>query len=496
MSEYKIKPGGMHEKFLASRNKIQIIGGGFGNGKTAASVVKGIKLAKDYPGCNGFIGMATYKQLNDTIREEFYKWIPHSWVKRWPTMADNTLIMTNGSKINFRYIQQKGKSSGDGQTSSNLLSATYDWAIVDQIENPAIGYKDFLDLLGRLRGSAKYKGTDQSMPATGPRWLILTANPAFNWVFHKLIKPMTLYRDTGELSPDLIVDPNTNLPLIDLFEASTYENKHNLEGDFITTLEAAYKGQFRDRYLGGEWGAFEGLVYPTFKAKYHMLPHKEIMQYLYRMKNMGITLQAIQGYDFGLAVPSAFLFGFITPEGIPVFVDGFYRPSKDPSFDALEIQQIHGKYFPYIDIDNFIMADPAIFKRNIFKTAGKGATTIASIFMNDYDLLVKRGQNDIKSGIAKINSYLNVDTVHCPITGKPNSPAIRFSSQLGFIADEFGSYFWKMGDNSERVDTPMDKNDHGMDALKYSFSVLPDSSTLFFNNNHFLNLQREVRTYG
>lgn len=483
MAQYQVKPGGMHEKFLRSRNKIQIIGGGFGNGKSAASCVKAIMIAKDYPGCNGIVAMATYAQLNDTIRKEFYKWIPHAAVERWPSISNNTLYMKNGSMINFRYLQQKGRQSADGQTSSNLLSATYDFAVVDQIENPSITYKDFLDLLGRMRGSTKYRGKDNTMPETGPRWVILTANPAFNWVFHKLIKPMELWKRTGEIHPDLIVDPDTHKPLIDLFEASTYENKHNLEPDFIKTLEAAYTGQFRDRYLGGEWGAFEGLIYASFSPDLHMVNQDDIMRFLFKAKSLGITLQAFQGYDFGIASPSVFLYGFLTPMGIPIIVDGFYRPSNgDLVAEGQEICRIRGRYAPYIDNDYPIMADPSIFKRSTFKSDGRGATTIANILRDDFGLEIKRGQNDITSGIAKINSYLSIKDMPHQLTGKARGPAIMFSSHLTFMSDEFGSYFWQVGHGNERIDKPIDRNDHAMDALKYAFSYLPPAHELLFKS--------------
>jgi len=485
VAEYRIKPGGMHEKFFASRNDIQIIGGGYGNGKTAASCVKAISLAKDYPGSNGIVAMATYAQLNDTIREELYKWIPHSWVTRWPSMANNTLYMKNGSKINFRYLQQKGKANADGQTSSNLLSATYDWAVVDQIENPAITYKDFLDLLGRMRGSTKYRGTDKTMPRKGPQWVILTANPAFNWVFHKLIKPMLHYRDTGEVHKDCIVNKDGKV-LVDLFEASTYENRHNLDERFIERMESAYTGQYRDRYLGGEWGAFEGLIYPSFKQEMHMVPQNQMMAYLIKMKQFGIKLQAIQGFDFGLASPSAFLYGFVTPEGVPMFIDGYYRPSKDPIDDGQEICRIQRQYSPYIDNDYAIQADPSLFKRNIFKQSGQGATTVASILQNDFDLPLKRGQNDIKNGIAKVSSYLNLDHVPSPFQHGKFGPGVYFASHLTFLSDEFGSYFWKMGSSAERIDTPIDKNDHSMDALKYAFSYMPPAHDLLFYSDNMI----------
>jgi hypothetical protein len=47
------------------------MGGGFGNGKTTAGVVKALELAKDYPGSNGLIARSTFPKLNDTIRKEF-----------------------------------------------------------------------------------------------------------------------------------------------------------------------------------------------------------------------------------------------------------------------------------------------------------------------------------------------------------------------------------------------------------------------------------------
>ena len=125
MATYNVKRGGIHQRFLNSRFPVQVLGGGFGNGKTACVCVKAIRLAIDYPGSNGLIARETYPKLNDTIRKEFYKWVPHNQVKRWPTKDDNTLIFKNGSVVNFRYIQQR-KQSEDGVATSNLLSATYD----------------------------------------------------------------------------------------------------------------------------------------------------------------------------------------------------------------------------------------------------------------------------------------------------------------------------------------------------------------------------------
>lgn len=481
MPEYRIKPGGMHDRVFRSRRKIKVVAGGFGNGKTACGCVQAIQLAKDYPGCNGLIAMATYAQLNDTIREEFYKWIPASAVKRWPTIADNTLILKNGSKINFRYLKQKGKAAAaDGGTSSNLLSATYDWILVDQIENPEITYKDFLDVLGRLRGSTPYRGTDDTMPRSGPRWVILLANPSFNWVYHKLIKPWYVYKKTGEIHPDLIVDPDTQEPMIEVFEGSTYENAHNLEADFIKGLEAAYKGQFRDRYLGGEWGAFEGLVYPSFSLERHVITKDVMMGYLFSLGHRQLKPELLQGFDFGIASPSCYLVGFRDHRGRIFVVDGFYKKEMILQDIGLEIITKGSDVIQYTEQHTSMLSDPAIFKRTITNSIGEAATTIANLLFTNFGISAIPGQNDILTGVAKINSYLNVNDFPHFLTGENNGSLVYFASHLTFLFDEFNSYFWKMNSDHERTDTPIDKNDHAMDALKYMFSYCPPVEDLLF----------------
>jgi hypothetical protein len=148
MSTFKLQRGSLQDKFLKSRAKIQLFGGGFANGKTSGACIKACQLAKDYPGSNGLMARSTYPKLNDTLRKEFIKWCPSDWIESFPKSANasNTCTLKNGTTINFRYIAQQGKL-GNEATTSNLLSATYDWIIVDQMEDPEIVHKDFLVIL-------------------------------------------------------------------------------------------------------------------------------------------------------------------------------------------------------------------------------------------------------------------------------------------------------------------------------------------------------------
>ena len=85
-------------------------------------------------------------------------------------------------------------------------------------------------------------------------------------------------------------------PIIELFEGSTYENKENLEADFIRTLEATYKGQMRERFLMGKWASYEGLVYPSFSEDTHVMSHHTIKDYYRRLVQQSAEMISLEGY--------------------------------------------------------------------------------------------------------------------------------------------------------------------------------------------------------
>ena len=142
MPTFKLAKDSLQDRFLKSKGKVQLYGGGFANGKTASACIKAIKVAKDYPGANILMARSTYPKLNDTLRKEFLKWIPNDWIDSFPKSANgsNTCTLKNGTTVNFRYIAQQGKA-GNESTTSNLLSATYDAIFVDQMEDPEIVHK-------------------------------------------------------------------------------------------------------------------------------------------------------------------------------------------------------------------------------------------------------------------------------------------------------------------------------------------------------------------
>jgi len=489
--EFNLYEGGLQERFLASTAKIQVFGGGFANGKTSTACIKTLKVAMDYPGANILMARSTYPKLNDTLRKEFLKWCPNDWIKSFPKSANgsNTCTMKNGTTINFRYIAQQGKGTNDA-TTSNLLSATYDLVVVDQIEDPEIVHKDLLDLLGRLRGMALYSGDDQNMPRNGPRWVIITTNPTRNWVYRELVKPLhdlergvindKLMCETDESGKMLLGEDKLPIPIIELFEGSTYENKENLEDDFIKTLEASYHGQMRDRFLMGQWASYEGLVYPEFTEELHVMSHNMVIDYYRRLVMGSSAITYLEGYDYGLAVPYCYICGFVDEFGNVFLMDGEYKKETPPEAQFTFIKDTRGVY--NIPPDNHILADPDIFRRKGLnkKTVGK---SLNDMFM-DAGIYCTRGNNDITNGIIKVSQYLIPQRNHQnPITGHYNSPYMYISDKLEFVINEFSGYYWKRDPKGEILDIPNDKDDHAMDTIKYMLSHRPAVSKMIMPQN-------------
>jgi len=469
---YRLEEECLAYRFHESRAKVQIFGGGFANGKTAAICIKALRVGESYPGANILMSRATYPKLNDTLRKEFIKWCPTEWIKRRPTKDDNTLVLTNGTMYNFRYIQQQGKNQE--QTTSNLLSATYDAIFVDQMEDPEITHKDFLDLLGRLRGMAVYIGEDPTMPRTGPRIFCITCNPTGNWVYRKLVRPVHRYYK-GLMDKDLLLDKHTQEPLIEIYEGSTYENEANLEPDFIDTLETTYKGQMKQRFLLGKWASFEGLVYGDFTDDVHVIKHHILEDYYWSLVEGGYDVSIIEGYDHGLAVPSCYLLGFVDYFGNVFLLAGYYEAEKGVEWLADEIKDRRLQY--QVPLGTKIHADPAIFRRSGTEKRTVGKST-AKLFA-DEGIQMVRGNNDIINGIQKVQGYVAPQRFHRhPLDGTYPSPFLFVSDELEFVANEMNEYYWRRDTSSELVDMPQDRNDHAMDTLKYMLSTRPPVSTL------------------
>jgi hypothetical protein len=476
MRSYRIIAGSAAERFHNSRSKIRVYAGGFANGKTTALVADALRVAKDYPGCTMLLGRATFPKLNSTLRREFFKWCPRSWIKSF-NKGENTCILQNDTTIDFRYIDQR--TSGESEQTSNLLSANYDYIAIDQAEDPEITEHDFDQLLGRLRGATPYAGVDHTMPRTGPRQIALSCNPSLGWIYQRVVKPYHDYLH-GRHNPDLICAVNDTgepqlvdgrpIPLVEVFEASTYDNAQNLEPDYIATLEATYRGKMRDRYLLGKWVAFEGTVYDEFDDNLHVVPHSFIEQHVNAFTQEGYEPALLEGYDLGITEPSCYLLGITDPDGITYLVDGFYERNMGVEQQAALIHQARETYAPRMDMSTqYVWGDPQAAKRTSMAMATVG-DSVFEMFRKQ-GIHMQRANNNIMNGILKVKARLYVrQTMLNPFTQGYGCPMVFFSDRLSFLRNEIISYRWRRGRQDQSEDKPVDADNHAMDVLRYMFT--------------------------
>jgi hypothetical protein len=339
-----------------------------------------------------------------------------------------------------------------------------------------------MDLMGRLRGNTEYTGDDPRMPKLGPRWFMATLNPTRNWCYREIVKPLHDYTQRGIIGEKLLCEVDDAgkplfadgkpVPLIELFEGSTYENVENVGEDYIRGMLATYTGSMRERFVYGQWGALSGLIYPQFDETVHVLKHDDAKTYLQQMRMTGFQPTFVEGYDHGLSRHSCYGLFFVDDDANVILLDGFRIAELPVAAAAKQIAAIRASYGIADNELAPIYADPDVFRRK----AGSARTvgeTVAQLFAEE-GIRLQRGNNDIGAGISKNWQYLTPLPLHeNPITGMHMAPHFYVTDLCQWFVDEITEYYYQRDSSDETIDKPVDRNDHAMDMWKYAMSQRP-----------------------
>ena len=377
------------------RYKFILYSGAFGAGKTLLLANVVIRECLNFPGSLWFVGSQTVPQLRDTVvrtfleemdlyqnmlAEEGYEMkLEKSWR---PSIM--TYDMFNGSRVLFRSCDD----------SSKFKSLNLDGAAID--EPVDVAEEIFLMLQGRLRGMH-----------TPHRFIIMAGNPSgfTNWVYRKFFE---------ENNPDCYHVHTT-----------TYDNTF-LPSDYIPSMEKSFDFDYANRYLRGEWGEFEGLIYKDFDREYHIGNYRD-RKYKYY----------IGGFDDGYRNPACLLTLGVDAENHLYVVDEFYETTRTSTEIATEVNEIN-RVFPM----RRIYADPS------------AQNVIAE--MKEKHLRVMEANNDIEQGVAKLKSFF-----------KNNVIFIDFGCKN--LIKEIQSYRYEKDHVTKNAtERPIKKDDHACDALRYA----------------------------
>jgi phage terminase large subunit len=379
------------------RIKFRAYVGGIGSGKSKANVAEGLRWAASYPGCSGIMVSPTYQQLKKTILVEFLSECRKAkgFLTRF-NRSDWVAEFINGSTIWFGYAENPDSLRGP-----NLSWFSFDEA--GQVQDDGMAFQV---LQGRTR--------DPRFPMAG--WITTTPRGK-NWLWRFF-----------EAHQDPNGDPLEDAAEYALFRCRTEEND-NLDPSYVRSLRGSYVGQFAAQELGGEFVAFEGVIYPGLAEQIGEIPP-------------GVrVLRARAGVDWGWTNPGVIVVCKLLSNGTLCITREEYATER-----PVEAQ---GEIEDWIKVAKRIQVEDRI---ETWYCDPSEPDNIAAF--QRHGLHAVPADNAVIPGISAVSAA--------------QAAGLTISARCPRLRSELGAYRWKQGrDGKIRNDEPLKEGDHGPDAVRY-----------------------------
>jgi len=337
--------------FFESKAKFPGYGGGWGNGKTLAGILKTYAFCEQDPDGLFVVGRKNFTDLRDSTLRDFLSLYGEEGKFGEYKRGEMKYVLPNGCEILFRHLDNLGSL-----TNLNLSGFWMDQA--EEIPEMA-----FTFLQGRLRRTTvKYR-----------QGFITFNMEGHNWIWNRWKAKKTK-------------DPEN----YDLIEATTYENKAHLPKDYIESLEKLPDGIY-NRYVKGSWEVFEGQIYEEFDEKIHVI----------EPFNLPKNAQLFDGLDPGVKHPFAYLIAYEDKENNLYIVDEWRESNKkiDEVAEAIRFKR-DGREMQSTVID------PSSAK--IEQTSGENVKQQLA----EQGIDAVKANNDVKAGINRVKLRLKNKTLY------------------------------------------------------------------------------------
>lgn len=375
---YRVKLLPNQGKFVKDHHRFCAYIGGIGSGKTYAGAVKTARRLEK-PGY-GMVAAPTYPMLRDSTRRSLTDLLDKIGLPYELRKGDNHITTATGHEIICRSLDNP----------ETLRGPNLEWAWID--EAALVSDMAWRIVKGRIRAGDK------------PQAWLTTTPKGRNWIWQEWVS-----------------EPDQHHTL---YRTRTQENRY-LPDDFAEGL--GYSGRFAEQELGGEFVAFEGLVYPMFDRGR-------------RVRTVDTTdWQTVMGVDIGTRNPTAIITIRNSGDRVHIEREAYRRGmSSDEITDALTAEVERAE-------PETVYVDPSA-NDYILSWQRKG-------------LPAQKANNDVQFGIGEVTAALE--------------HGLTIDPSCHNVIAEFESYRYPDGG---RVDTdkPVKDNDHAMDALRYAVaSVSP-----------------------
>jgi phage terminase large subunit len=405
-------------KLQACRDREVIISGPSETGKTLACLIYLNNLALTYPGMQATIIRKVRKTMDSSVLQTFRQRVVANdpRVHAYGGETPQWFQYTNGSRVWVAGMDDSGK----------VLSSERDLIYVNQAEELTL--EDWETLTTRVTGRAGNMPWAQVVGDCNP-------GSAFHWI--KRREGLTLLESRHEDNPAL-------------FDQATGEI--TARGAATMATLDRLTGVRKDRLRYGRWVNAEGAVY-EFDAAAHLIEPFEI-PYQWR------RLRAV---DFGYTNPFVCLWGAVDPDGRLYVYKQLYMTGRTVRTHSATIKAHSGGEAYEATVADHDAEDAATLRENgidsepAYKAISAGVQWVQ-------DRLARAGDGKPRLYVFR-HSLIETDD------------SLLTRHRVVNLEQEFDVYVWPKGaDGKPLKETPVDDNNHALDALRYMVAYLDSSA--------------------
>lgn len=423
------QPHASQEKFHRSTAKEKLYIGGNRSGKTLGSVCEAVfrstgkhpfRTDLPIPSRGRVVAVDIEDGIKKIVLPEFMRWTPPSFLKNGSfedsyDKQSRTLTLTNGSFIEFMsYEQEVEKFAGTSRH----------WIYFDEEPPEDI----FNECLMRL------------VDTDGDYWIAMTPLIEMSWTVDRIYEPWLKGDDSiFVLTVNTEENPHIKMEALDRITRglSDSEKSARREGAFLTRTGLIYAPHFK-MVSYKEGGNLVPDIVPNLAAY---------------TKHMGF----FACMDHGWANPSVFIFCAYNDEGTVIAFDEIY----EQKMLVRELAQVYLERREALGITTtYCVGDPSIQNKNAVT-----GTSVQSEYQ-EHGVGIGLGNNNVGAGIVRMQNMIA-------------SRRLFISERCEHTLKELREYRWdkfassKMNQRRNLKDTPLKKNDHCMDALRYGIMSRP-----------------------
>lgn len=425
--------------------------GGYGSGKTVTSSKDDGKHIMITPYGETLIGADTLVQIQNTIKKDFETDFPEEFVEHY-ARQEKKITFVNGHILYYRPMNDEGNLR-----SMNISRAHF-------LEASETKHENFTQAETRLRNDAGvvYERDEKGdfvweYNEKRKRWqkkvkvstlkFIVESNPDAGWIRDEfLLKSgkICIYDDNRQNY--VVTEPKK---FVTSHIIPTHLNLH-LPPDFEERNKEGKPRWWIERYLFGSFDYAEGMVYPEFMTS--LVDDFPIPRHWKHAIAM----------DYGLNDNTHFVFGALDPKAEkPIMY--LYKEIVINGRNIREIAEVYKQHLKQIPRGGLLFT-PVMDARSFSLRQKTGELKTLGSLLLDENLVFDPAQMDLESRIMRTNTLLE-------------KGQLKIFKSLYKLIEEGKIYKFPdkklHGTSSDADNKPVDKNNHGMNAMEFLCMELP-----------------------